>query len=346
MSRKVFPLRAMLKASLMIQVSLLFLYGCESSRFESFQGKAQGTTYHVTLEVPEHLTAADVQQQLEKRLAEIDKSLSTYRPDSEISRFNQQSTGESLTVSDDFIKVIEISQYVFQNSNGAFDLTVKPLIDLWGFGSKVSLKHFESVPADADIQKAIRELNFAALSIKGNTITKSSLITIDVNGVAQGYSVDALHQLLKNMGVLNYMIELGGEIATHGHNPKGKSWHIGIDWPESSSNKRVYSTLLLNDNFVSTSGDYRDYYEIKGKRYSHTIDPRTGKPVEHRLASVTVLASSVALADAWCTAFMVLGDNVGFELANKMNMPAYFIYRSDQGFQVKITKAMQPFLVE
>lgn len=337
---------SVIKASLIIQFSLLFLYGCDGSHYESFEGKAQGTSYHVTVDLPKNVTIEAVKKRVDDRLAEIDKSLSTYREDSEISQFNRLDINKTITVSDDFIQVLALSKEVFDASQGAFDLTVKPLIDLWGFGSKVSLKNFESIPSDADITKAKQQLGFDAIHVTGNTLSKSKAVTIDVNGVAQGYSVDALKQLMDELGVKNYMVEVGGELATKGENPNKQAWHIGIDWPENDGAQRVYSTLLLDDNFVSTSGDYRDFYEIKGKRYSHTIDPTTGKPIDHRLASVTVITKNVALADAWCTAFMVLGEDRGFDLATKLNMSVYFIYREGTGFTVKMTKTMPAFLAK
>lgn len=338
--------KSLKKASLVITVSLLFLWGCESSRYEKLEGATQGTRYHITAELPEGLAVEELEQRVVVSLAQVDKSLSTYRDDSEIARFNKAAVGMKMKVSPLFIDVLEISRLVHRESGGVFDPTIKPLIELWGFGSKVSLQNFQAIPEQEKIAAAMGMLRFGAVVNEGSEIRKESEITLDFNGVAQGYTVDVLEKDLRSMGINNFMIEVGGELATSGRNPRGERWSIGIVMPESGRDtvENAFKPMLLNEAHVSTSGDYRNYYEIDGKRYSHTIDPRNGMPVSHKLASVTVIAASAGLADAWSTALMVLGEEAGFALAEKQGLPAYFIYRAGEEFAIRYTPAMQKYL--
>ena len=336
-----------LKASLLLQVSLLFLWGCSSSSdYQKFEGPTQGTSYHITAQLPKGVERKAVEAEITKTLDDIDVSLSTYRDDSEISRFNALPVNKALAVSPVFIDVLNISREVYEQSGHVFDPAVKPLIDIWGFGSNPSLEAMQKIPDAKTIAKAKAELHFDGVVNDGLKLKKLSPVTLDFNGVAQGYAVDALKNAMLRMGIHNFMIEVGGEVATDGVSPRNTPWRIGIETPvlDAAAGASIFKALDLDEANVSTSGDYRDYYEVNGKRYSHTIDPRTGKPIDHKLTSVTVVTKSVAHADAWCTAFMVLGEDEGYKLAEKLGMAAYFIYREGSGFAVKSTSAMQKYL--
>jgi FAD:protein FMN transferase len=341
------PLIRYVKASLIFQFSLLFLWGCGSSKYEIFQGPTQGTQYHISAKLPKNVTREKIQEIIDKSLHDVDISLSTYRDDSEISRFNKMPINIPVSVSQEFIDVLDISREVFHLSAGAFNPSVNDLVKLWGFGKKISFDQPRSVPDAGAIAQARLTMHFDAINTKGLEILKKLPVKIDFNGVAQGYTVDVLGKALRTQGVVNYMIEVGGEVATRGVSPRGSAWRIGVEMPDdlmSQKNNKVFTALLLNDANLATSGDYRDYYEINGERYSHTLDPKTGMPINHSLASVTVLAKSAGHADAWATAFMVLGEKAGFDLAEKLGMAAYFIYRENDKFDVKITTAMKKYI--
>lgn len=338
--------KSLLKASLVIQSSLLCLWACDSSNYEKFEGATQGTTYHITAELPAVVDKSVVEKNITQRLMEVDKSLSTYRKDSEITQFNQSEVKHEMVVSQDFIDVLDVSRDVYKKSGKVFNPTIKPLVDLWGFGAQVSVASMQSTPSESSINTAKKYMHFDDVINNGTKIHKRSLLSVDFNGVAQGYTVDALKAVLANYHIKNYMIEVGGELATKGISARGDAWRIGIEQPEDmmSGGAKTFTALALNDAHVATSGDYRSYYEIEGQRFSHTIDPRTGKPINHQLASVTVLAESAAHADAWSTSLMVLGEKDGFLLAEKLHIPAYFIYRDKGTFSFIATKAMQTYL--
>ncbi len=336
-----------LRASLVFQFSLLFLWGCDSRQYEIFQGPTQGTQYHITAQLPRNITHEKVQEEIDKILKDVDISLSTYREDSEISRFNKMPIGSRVKVSQEFIDVLNVSREVFEQSSGAFNPSVNDLVQLWGFGKKLSTGQKAVIPDGKAIADAKYTMNFEAVIIKGREIQKTLPVKLDFNGVAQGYTVDLLGKVLQTLGVENYMVEVGGEVATKGLSPRGNDWRIGVEMPDNlnvQADHQVFAALSLSNANLATSGDYRDYYEINGKRYSHTIDPQSGKPINHKLASVTVITKSTGHADAWATAFMVLGETAGFELAEKLTMPAYFIYRINGKFDVKMTRAMHPYI--
>jgi thiamine biosynthesis lipoprotein len=186
-------------------------------------------------------------------------------------------------------------------------------------------------------------MNFSSIEQQGNRLTKTKAVQLDFSAVAKGYGVDALAKLLRDKAVSNYMVEVGGELATLGHNSRGHKWKIGIEKPEALAGVSI-SVLRLNKAHVATSGDYRNYFEIDGRRYSHTIDPRTAKPINHKLSSVTVVADSVAEADAWATALSVLGEVEGLALAKQLNLAALFIYKQGDDFSITVLPEMQQYL--
>lgn len=335
-----------LKASLIIQVSLLFLWACGNREaVEVFTGPTMGTSYNIKAEFAKPVDHAAVQKAITDRLEVIEQSMSTYRPTSEISRFSQLPVGQSMTVSDDFLRVFDVSRQVYLLSGGAFNPSVAALVNLWGFGPKLTVEQFQHAPSDEAIQAARASMHFDKIQVNGNTLLKQDVVSLDFSAVAKGYAVDEIGKVLEGFSAHSYMVEIGGEVITRGESPRHTPWRIGIELPQMLRGS-VMSALVLADAAVATSGDYRNYIEIDGKRYSHTIDPRTAFPIAHKLTSVTVLAKTVAEADAWATAMMVLGEDEGFALAQKLEMPAYYIYRSDNGFAVKHTAQMQQYLAE
>lgn len=336
------PWLRLLKASF-ISSLLLLLLACNAQQMQ-LSGHTMGTTYHISY-LPEANSKSDaaIKKAITERLEAIEDSMSTYRKNSEISRFNRLSVGKSLKVSEDFAAVFSLAKQVYQQSGQSFDPSIGPLVNLWGFGPKLTVENFQNTPSESEIAKALAQLQFDKLSMRDSRLKKTADVYLDFSAIAKGYGVDVIAEVLKTHGVKNFMVEIGGEVQTAGHSARGDAWRIGIELPQQFQSD-ISGTLLLTDTSVATSGDYRNYYEVDGVRYSHTIDPRNGKPVRHKLSSVTVIHDSVALADAFATALTVLGEVEGKALADKLDLKALFIYKTQQGFDAYATQAIKPYL--
>ncbi|MDQ3230727.1 MAG: FAD:protein FMN transferase, partial [Pseudobdellovibrionaceae bacterium] len=246
------------------------------------EGAAQGSTWRVLFNGKEQ---SELQSAIEKELAAFDKVFSNYRPDSDISRFNRQSSTEWFSVDADLVKLVAFCHEVSLKSRGAFDITIGPLLRIWGFGPFKTKDR--SIPTEAAIAEAKKDVDFKKLLSRRQPAALKKLnpnIHVDLSGVAQGYSVDRVAALLDRKGIMSYMVEIGGEIKTKGKKLNGQLWTLGIDTPDATGD--VAAVLNLEGKGLTTAGDYREYFEKDGKRYSHTIDPRTGRPVQHELASV------------------------------------------------------------
>jgi len=304
-----------------------------------FAGETQGTTYSIKLCADPMSTEqeAAVRQAIQTRLAAIDRTMSTYRPDSEISRFNQFAETTPVKVSANLIQVLELAREVSIASDGAFDVTVAPLVKAWGFGPD---KRRTGAPDDAELTALRQRVGYQKVEIDraASTLRKvQSDVTCDLNAIAQGYTVDKLAADLDALGYANYMIEVGGEVRSRGLNAHGIPWQVGIARPITTG-EGIELVVPLRDAALSTSGDYRDYYEENGVRISHIIDPRTGRPIAHQLASASVIDGQCALADAYATALMVLGPDAGYPFALKQNLPVLFIIHTDsESFAEKAT---------
>jgi thiamine biosynthesis lipoprotein len=313
----------------------LVLAGCgdhaPQHRLTEFDGETQGTTYHIkVVDLPQTLDPETVRRAIKAELDDITRHLSTYTPDSELSRFNHSRDTDWVPTSPGLVKVLSEARKVSELTQGAYDVTVGPLVDLWGFGP---VDTGERVPSEAEIDAARARVGYTHLDIRPEppAIRKDIPdLTVDVNSIAQGYTVDRVAERLDKLGVANYLVEIGGELRGKGLNQNGGHWRVGIERP-SPGERAVYSIIRIADVGVSTSGDYRDYFEHDGKRYSHTIDPHTGRPVTHKLASVTVISDNTMRADAWSTALMVLGPEHGYQLAEQAGLAAYFIVSTDSG---------------
>ena len=325
---------------------LLILSGCLGQREIKLAGKTMGTTYHITL-VGGYLTAAaPLQSAIDDRLAAINASMSTYRPDSEISRFNQMTTVDTpFPIGKDFQAVMQLCQKLFHITQGAWDGTLDPLIDLWGFGrTKRPAKH---VPSEEAIRTGLDAVGFQHIVLHpdGQLSKKRSTVSLDLASVAKGYAVDVVADLIHQKGFDNYLVEIGGEVYAAGVRIDNQPWRIGINKPEAgASADQVYHVATLQDRAFATSGDYRNFFDIDGRRYAHIIDPRTGYPVSNDVVSVSVTADTCALADGLATALVVMGAARGIELVNQMeNVECLIITRDDgnrlidhlsQGFRI------------
>ena len=295
-------------------------------------GKTMGTTYQVKVVTPVWTDAAGLKEKIEKRLTEINQSMSTYIADSEINRFNaMKSLTEKFNVSDDFKNVVQVAEQIYKLSGGAWDGTIKPLVDRWGFGSG----KLKKIPSEREIKTLLTGVGFEHLIISNAGYLKKKIpnLSLDFGSIAKGYGVDQLAVLVKESGYENYLVEIGGEVYTSGRNKSGRFWKVGINHPAKDAlPSEVYQVVSLKNQALATSGDYRNYIEIEGKFYSHIIDPRTGFPVNNGVVSVSIRADSCMFADGLATALMVIGVDRGLELVNRLDrVEAMIILRRKSG---------------
>ena len=327
--------RSALLASFLLGVVLLSLAGCSKAPRDTtlLSGATMGTTYTISLVAT--LTAAQQQQlqaAVDGQLASINQSMSTYIDDSELSRLNRSEPGSWQQISDDLFQVLRLSQEIAELSQGGFDVTVGPLVNRWGFGPDFTITQ---IPTETEIETLLERIGaeHVVLASDGPKVKRAKPVYIDLSAVAKGYGVDKLAELLLEKGYNDFLVEIGGEIRVSGTNKHAKPWRIGIETPVASLQKLVQKAVSLSNTSIATSGDYRNFFERQGQRYSHTIDPRTGYPVKHNLVSVTVLDPLCARADALATAFNVLGYERALPLANSHKIPAFFIIHTENGFK-------------
>ena len=302
---------------------------------ERANGIAMGTTYSIQADCPKSLPHVRV----DAELARIDALMSTYDRDSELSRFNRGATGVALPVSPELVDVVGAAFVVSEQTRGAFDATVAPLVALWGFGADAA----PGAPGDKEVAQALRSVDYRRIAHirEPPTLEKLRPATLDLSGIAKGFAVDRLAGLLDDARCPAYLIEFGGEIKARANAPGGGPWRVGV---ESPSGPDYAKTLLLGTDALATSGDYRQYREIDGVRVSHVIDPRTGYPVRHHLASVTVVTDTAMMADAYATAMLVMGEVEARRFAGEMDLAALFIVRANGGFEMFHSQAMVPYL--
>ncbi len=304
-----------------------------------------GTVWHVSY-VPGASApdAQELQRGIESELALVDQSMSTYRSDSEISRFNALAIREWFKPSVDFIRVMSAALDVGSKSEGAYDITVSPLVDLWGFGPNGMSGVTPDEEDIARIRARVGQQNIELDEMRYR-VRKNDYLAVDFSSLAKGYAVDLVADWLTARGIEQYMVEVGGEMRLSGLSARGDLWRIAIEQPDSSE-RTVATTLQLTDVALATSGDYRNYFEVNGKRYSHSIDPRTGYPVAHDLVSVTVIHPSCMVADAWATALTVLGAERAMAVAQAQGLAVYFIRRVGGGFEHSHTPLFSRYLGE
>lgn len=310
----------------------------------SLNGKTMGTSYSIRLVADQ--MAADSEQlrdRIDGCLEHINDLMSTYRPASELSRINQTPAHQWFALSPETFGVLKAAQQISKQSDGAFDITVGRLVNLWGFGPTINLQH---MPDAKEITRLRSALGHDRLQLRDDPpalLKAGEELALDLSAIAKGYGVDAVAQLLEQLGYHNYMVEIGGEIRTRGHKPGQQPWNIAIERPDVSG--RVAQKILhLTTTAMATSGDYRNYFEQDGKRYSHTIDPRTGYPIEHRLASVSVLHDSCMMADGYATALMVLGPDAGMALAEELDLAVYMLVKDGDSFTSRRSSQFDKYL--
>ena len=295
-------------------------------------GEALGTTYLVKVVAPPRKTVDTprVREVVERSLEQVDTLMSTWRSDSELSKLNASTSGVAVEVAPETFAVLEVAAQVHTASDGAFDVTVGPLVDLWGFGPAGELP----TPTEADLLQVKARVGQHQISLdaRAQTVTKiADDVEIDLSAIAKGYASDAVADAIRAEGYDRYMVEVGGEIVTRGHNAQGKRWQLAIERPMSDGTRVIQTVVSLSGKGMATSGDYRRFRMEDGERLSHTLDPRLGAPVTHALASVTVIAETGVEADAYATALLVLGPDDAIALAERDRIAAFFMVREAPG---------------
>ncbi len=322
----------------------LILCACGDTRQPpsyDLNGNAMGTAFTVTVVAPPASLELDLlRESILQRLDDIEDIASTYRSNSQLSRFNANQSADWIDVTPEFCAMVAAAQAVSRETRGAFDITVQPLVDLWGFGPATRLS---GVPSTEEIETVLGRVGYEKLQTdcERSVLRKTDLgVSLDLSAWAKGYAVDELTELLDALQLTNYLVEIGGELRLSGHNSEQKKFAIGIAEPAHSGD-RSHTIVRLTDVAIATSGDYNNFYELDGRRYSHAIDPRSGRPIEHALTGVTVINVSTAHADAWATALLVLGPDEGLRLAQESGIAAYFLLRTENGIEESSTSQFE-----
>ena len=315
-------------------ICFLFSFtGCEFQKQVSFSGKTMGTTYHITVVTGFFKNTKALHDKIDMRLDQINNSMSTYKKDSEISRFNALNiTGEKFYISDDFFNVMTVAKTVYTLTGGAWDGTVTPLENLWGFGNS---KNKNRIPSKTEIETILPKIGFNNIEIltSRHLIKKAVSVSLDLASIAKGYGVDQVAALIRTEGIKNFLVEIGGELFGAGFRKDGKKWKIGINRPKKNAPfDQVYKVVYLQNKGFATSGDYRNYFEHEGKSFSHILDPRNGYPITNGVVSVSIVADTCIVADGLATAVMVLGYEKGLELVNTLdNTECLIVVQADDG---------------
>lgn len=309
-------------------------------------GPVFGTQYHINVVLTENESHLEnLGTGIEQVLEDVDASMSTWREDSELSRLNRREDQSAwIELSEPLHEVLATAARVSNLTDGAFDVTIGPVVNLWGFGPEARP---DEVPEESKLQAKLDATGYENIELRPDppALRARKPQYIDLSAIAKGYAVDAVARYLDNAGVEAYLVEIGGEVRVNGRKPNGDAWRLAIEEPVSER-RQINRVVALDSQAMATSGDYRNYYESDGRRYSHTIDPETGKPIRHNLASVTVIADNCMLADALATGFNVMGYERAQALATRENVAAYFIVRSDNGFEVHYTPAFTAYVTD
>ena len=330
---------------LIITTLLVVLSGCSPSNDFArqeylLQGNTMGTTYNIKL-VGQNIDAVKIQQGIDKKLKQLNQEMSTYMADSELSMFNQSASLTPVNVSTGLARVIKEAIRLGELSNGALDVTIGPLVNLWGFGPGYRP---ETVPNDELLAATKARVGLDKLVFNNGMLSKVIPdLYVDLSTIAKGYGVDLVAEFVETQGINNYLVEIGGEMRLKGFKHTGELWHVAIEKPLSTE-RAVHQIIVPKDNAVATSGDYRLYFEADGQRFSHIIDPKTGKPINHKLVSVTVIHPSSMTADGLATAMMVMGEEKALAFAEANELAVYIIEKSDDGFTEQSTVKFMQYL--
>lgn len=329
-------------------LALVFVFSCSESNDVALkqevllQGNTMGTTYTVKLiGAEQEVNDKKIHQQIKTLLKQVNQEMSTYIPDSELSLFNKSTSADAVAVSQGLERVMSEAIRLGELTGGKLDVTVGPLVNLWGFGPEYRP---ETVPSDDLLASTKARTGLDKLVLADHKLAKAlPSLYVDLSTIAKGYGVDMVAELLEAKGFDNYLVEIGGEMRLKGFKHNGSLWHVAIEKPVSTE-RAVQQIIVPKDNAVATSGDYRIYFEADGQRFSHIIDPDTGKPINHKLVSVTVIHPSSMTADGLSTAMMVMGEQQAMAFAEENDLAALFIVKTQDGFEQQSTLKFVQFL--
>jgi len=329
----------------LLAMALQLSCSSEPAASVELQGQTMGTGYSIKLYLPAGVEAAELQAAVDARLEAVNDMMSTYRPESDLMRFNHSTSTDWQPVPAPLAELVARSREMSDQSGGRFDITVGPLVNIWGFGN---LGPTNEAPADAVIAEVLQRVGYQRLDVRLDPPALRKQVAgleIDLSAIAKGWGVDEVARLLESRGVSSYLVDIGGELRSRGRKPDGTSWHIAIERPLREG-RAVQRVISLDDLAMATSGDYRNYFRVGDDYYSHTLDPRSGRPVRHHLASVSVIADDCASADAWATALLALGEQDGPALAERLGLKAFFIIRTTSGVEELASPAYAKFAAQ
>ena len=351
-------LARMLLVRILLLTILLATLSCSQDskkKTSTLSGSTMGTTYSLKL-ISSRLDNTQIsalKANVEQLLNSLNQQMSTYIESSDIMQFNRMDIDQWRTIPSEFLDVISLSQRISQLTMGHFDITIGPLVELWGFG-KFGKQTYQKIPNQSVIDEVKSRVGWQSLLLDSDrsAIKKMLPLALDVSAIAKGYAVDKIAELLDQKGIDHYLVEIGGEMRLKGLNDRDEVWRVGIEVPSlvpSLVHRQAQQIVQLSDKSIATSGDYRNFFEENGQRFSHTINPLTGWPVRHNIASVTVISDSTAKADALATALNALGEDAALALAKRENLAVYFILYDNENTDIKYkttyTHAFKDFLV-
>ncbi|RUO27046.1 FAD:protein FMN transferase ApbE [Aliidiomarina minuta] len=325
---------------MLFALSFIVLSACsQEPEPQNLRGNIFGTFFEVSVGAQHEIDKDSLESGIMQVLNEVDRQMSNYREDSDLNRINNAELHQPVSVPADLFYVLQKSEQVAQMSGGAFDHTVGSLINLWGFGPDGRV---ETAPPQEALDRELERVgyHYVILDEDAQTVKRTSDLSISLSAIAKGFGSDAVSQYLLEQGIDNHLVNIGGDIMSKGKRAPGQNWRIGIEAPNDTQ-QMVRHILPIEDTAMVSSGDYRNYFEEDGVRYSHTIDPTTGYPIAHNLAAVTVLTDNATLADGYATVLMVKGVEQGVEFADKYDFAALFIVRSEEGFETIVSERFQ-----
>lgn len=329
---------------------ILTLAGCSSPQPTTLHGRTMGTTWTVKLVVPSGVATADLERGIQAEVDRVVAQMSTYEVDSDLSRYNRAPAGSWQELPAEFFGVLEYALTLARDTSGAYDPTVGPLVNLWGFGPGTR-EH--KVPAQANIEAARARIGWQRIQLdrEHRRALQPGNVYVDLSSIAKGFGTDQIARFLDRRGVENYLVDISGELRAHGARPDGSPWQVAIEKPGSAAGAventdQMQRALALKNRSIATSGDYRHHFEDAGRSYSHHIDPRTGWPVEHRIASVTTVADDCMQADAMGTTIMVLGSEAGLAFAEQRGMAVLILLHEDDVLVERMTPAFAALLAD
>lgn len=326
--------------------TLAFLISCSpaqpATELHQLQGKTMGTYYVIKFYSAQAIDDEQLQQQIDTELELVNDLMSTYRPQSELMRFNHQQSSDVFPLTPQTRAVITEAIRLGHQTNGVLDVTVGPLVELWGFGAQGRIEH---APDEQQINDIRRYIGIDKLQLTDGGLSKTvPQLAVDLSTIAKGYGVDQVASILEQAGINNYLVEIGGEMRLKGSKPD-QQWRIAVEKPVSGE-RAVQRVLIPGDMGVATSGDYRNYFEEEGIRYSHLINPHTGRPIQNRIVSTTVLHPSCMTADGYATALNVMDEDTAIAFANEHHIAALLVVKTDDGFKELSSEAFKPYLTE